>query len=82
VKQMGYYLMKCRKELNQILLEIIKIENYDEEKKQFLVEKEDIEKIDSLFYKYGFSEKVRERELLTNNLFIDREHTAIKKVVA
>ena len=77
---MGYYLMKCRQELREKLLEKLKKEDYDETKKAFYVTTETIKEIENVFYNYGFSERVMIRELETNKLRINKEKSLIEKI--
>jgi hypothetical protein len=76
---MGYYLMKCRQNLKEKLLEKLKGEDYDQEKKAFYVTPETIKEIEDVFYKYGFSERVMIRELEMSGLRINKEKSLIER---
>ena len=76
---MGYYLMKCRQDLKEKLLEKLKTEDYDETKKAFYVTPETIKEIGNVFYKYGFSERVMIRELESNGLRINKEKCLLER---
>lgn len=77
---MGYYLMRARKEIQELLQEkILIIDNYDPDKKYFLIDEESIKKIENIFYKYGFSERKILKELEAIGLILDKEKGTIKK---